>query len=102
MIKVFRTIRGRVSYEYLIINNAILTISETPHKLNQNRIPSTFIHYLPCLISALLIPTLAIPVTGPEFSLVATAVPAEGTTAPPGPWRGGCVYVCIQISSGMW
>ena len=45
---------------------------------------------LPCLISALLMPTLAIPETGPEFSRVATAIPVEATTAPDVP--GGCVF----------
>ena len=36
---------------------------------------------IPCLISALLMPTLATPETGPEFDLVATDVFAA-TTAP--------------------
>ena len=37
---------------------------------------------VPCLISALLIPTLAAPLTGPLLERVATAMPPEGTTAP--------------------
>ncbi len=38
--------------------------------------------HTPCLISALRIPTLAIPLTGPELETEATWRPAAGTTAP--------------------
>ena len=37
---------------------------------------------LPCLISALRIPTFATPLTAPVFEGLATAVPREATTAP--------------------
>ena len=53
---------------------------------------------IPCLISALLIPTLATPLTAPELERVATAVPPEGTTAPPvGARAAGCVCVCVCV-----
>ena len=54
---------------------------------------------LPCLISALLMPTLATPVTGPVLERVATAVPVEGTTAPAWGWAGigGCTVVVVHV-----
>ena len=41
-----------------------------------------YVHVIPCLISDLRMPTLAIPLTGPLLDLVATAVPPETTTGP--------------------
>ena len=49
---------------------------------------------IPCLISALRIPTLASPLTAPVFEGLATAVPRDTTTAPP---VEGCVcVVCVD------
>lgn len=44
---------------------------------------------VPCLISALRIPMLATPLTAPVFEGLATAMPRDGTTAPP---VEGCVW----------